>query len=136
MTKTSRASLAHIVADRTLASGINKRYVREIASLLLDEGRTGELDSLLRDVQADWARSGHVEVITASAHPLAGDTRRDITKQIARLYPAAKKIVITETRDPDIIGGVRVSLPNKQLDLSIETKLNRLKQLTTAGKDQ
>jgi F0F1-type ATP synthase delta subunit len=34
-----------------------------------------------------------------------------------------------------VIGGVRLSLANQQLDLSVESKLNKFKQLTAAGKE-
>jgi F0F1-type ATP synthase delta subunit len=101
---------------------------------LLSEGRAQELNSVLRDVQVDWAESGYVEVLAASAHPLTTAVRADIERQVKTLYPNAKQIVVTEVPDPDVIGGVRLSLANQQLDLSVEAKLNKFKQLT-AGKD-
>lgn len=131
--KLARRQIARTVADRTLNHGADKAYAREVASLLLADRRTSELDSLLRDVQAEWAESGFVEAITASAHPLSVNIRNDITAQVKRLYPTARKVVITETHDPGVIGGVRVNLPDQQLDLSIEAKLNTFKQLTTGA---
>ena len=68
--KQSRTQLASTIADRTLSKGASKHYVQEVAAYLLAEGRTGELDSLLRDIQEDWAQAGYVEVIARSAHPL------------------------------------------------------------------
>ena len=56
-------------------------------------------------------------------------------KRSSALYPDAKKIIVTEVHDPEIIGGVKLSLANQQLDMSVEAKLNKFKQLTTAGKD-
>lgn len=129
--KTSRTRIARIIADRTLSSGADAIYVRELAAFLLSEHRVGELNSLLRDVQADWAASGYVEVLAASAHPLADAVRADIKSQIATLYPNAKQIIVTEVLDPEVVGGVRLSLANQQLDLSVEAKLNKFKQLTT-----
>jgi F0F1-type ATP synthase delta subunit len=133
--KQSRVKLARVVADKTLKSGLNKRFSKEIAAYLLAEGRTGELDSILRDVQADWAEAGHVEVIAASAYPLSEASKKDIEREVKKIYPQAKSIGVRETLDPEIIGGVRLSLVNRQLDLSVEAKLNKFKQLTTAGKD-
>jgi F-type H+-transporting ATPase subunit delta len=132
--KTSRTRIASVVADRTLKSGTSAGVAKEVAAYLLSEGRVGELDSILRDVQADWATAGYVEVLAASAHPLSSDVRANITKQIRSLYPAATQIIVTEVLDPEIIGGVRLSLANQQLDLSVEAKLNKFKQLT-AGKE-
>jgi F0F1-type ATP synthase delta subunit len=131
--KTPRTRIAGIIAGRTLKSGMSKRLSREIAAYLLSENRINELGSVLRDVQADWAKAGYVEVIASSSHTLTAGNKADISRQIKQLYPDAKRIIVTEAYDPEIIGGVRLSLANQQLDLSVEAKLIKFKQLTSAG---
>ncbi len=133
--KQARTKIAQVIADRTLKKGVSKQLSREVAAYLLSERRVNELDSVLRDVQADWAEDGYVEVLASSAHALTDVTKADITKQVKELYPVAQQIIVTEVHDPAIIGGVRLSVANRQLDLSVEAKLNRFRQLTTAGKD-
>jgi len=133
--KTPRTRIASTIADQTLAKGVDKTYAREVAAYLLNEGRVGELDSLLRDVATDWANKGYVEVLARSAHPLSADDKQDIAARVKALYPQANKIVVTEVTDPSIIGGVRISVADQQLDLSVEAKLHKFKQLTTAGKE-
>jgi F-type H+-transporting ATPase subunit delta len=124
-----------VCADKTLSAGFSKEYAKEIAAYLLSEGRIGEVDSLLRDVQAEWAEQGYVEVLARTAHSITDDEKEEIKRQVGVLYPAAKQIVVTEVADPQVIGGVRLSLANQQLDLSVEAKLNKFKQLTAAGKE-
>jgi len=131
--KARRTRIAQVIADKTLKQGGSKRFSQEIAAYLLAERRTGQLDSILRDVQGDWAAAGRVEVIASSAHPLSPAVRADITKQIKRLYPKAQKIIVTEVLDPEVVGGVRLNLADQQLDLSVQAKLNKFKQLTTSG---
>lgn len=133
--KLSRTRIASTIADRTLQHGTSRKLAKEVAALLLSEGRVSELDSLLRDVQTDWARSGYVEVLAASAHSLSAAVRSNIERQVKALRPDAKQIVVTEVHDPTVIGGVRLSLAGEQLDLSVESKLNKFKQLTVAGKE-
>lgn len=128
--KTPRTRIAQTIADYTLKRGGSDEYAREVAAYLLSEGRVSELNSLLRDVQADWAEAGYVEVLAASAHSLTDSIRADIMAQVRALYPEATQIVVTEVPDPEVIGGVRLSLANQQLDLSVEAKLNKFKQLT------
>ena len=134
--KTPRTRISSTIADRTLNSvrsgqkSAVQSVAKEVAAYLLAENRVGELDSVLRDVQADWAEAGYVEVLAASAHPLSSDVRANITKQVKGLYPDAKQVIVTEVPDPTVIGGVRLSLANQQLDLSVEAKLNKFKQLT------
>lgn len=128
--KAPRTRIAGTVADRTLKQGVSRQLSREVAAYLLSEGRVNELDSVLRDVQSDWAENGYVEVLAASAHELSAEIKSDIRARIKALYPQAKQIVVTEVRDPEVIGGVRLRLANQQLDLSVESKLNKFKQLT------
>ena len=133
--KIARHMLAATIAQRTLTSSDLKQLGDELAAYLLTEHRTNELDSLMRDIMQYRADHGAVEVLAVTAHPLTQAVRADIKKEIKRLYPAAAQIVITERHDATVIGGVRLELANQQLDLSVRNKLNRLKQLTAAGKD-
>lgn len=133
MNKQRRTRIAQVIANHTLKNGISKKFTTEIAAYMLSERRVSELDSVLRDVQADWAEAGHVEVIASSAHSLTSGVKADITRQVKQLYPQSKQIIVTEAHDPEIIGGVRLNLANRQLDLSVEAKLNRFKQLTAVG---
>jgi len=128
--KASRTKLASTIADRSLKGESGDKLAQEVAAYLLSEGRVSELNSVLRDVQADWAQQGYVEVLAASAHELSSDVKASITRQVKALYPNAKQIVVTEVHDPAVVGGVRLSLANQQLDLSVEAKLNKFKQLT------
>ncbi|HSX30897.1 MAG TPA: F0F1 ATP synthase subunit delta [Candidatus Saccharimonadales bacterium] len=134
--KTPRLDMASAIAAHTYYDGgISKAYARQIAAMLLYEGRVGELESLLRDVQADWALHGYVEVIARSAHTLGAETKQQIVERIKKLYPSAEKIVVTPIEDTSVVGGVRLGLADRQLDLSVAAKLNKFKQLTGAGKE-
>lgn len=133
--KQPRVKIARAIAERTLKQGVSRRFSKEIAAYLLSERRVNELDSVLRDVQADWAAAGHVEVLAASANPLSVTVKADIARLVKRVMPDAKRIMVTETRDPSVIGGVRLNLADRQLDLSVQTKLNKFKQLVVTGKD-
>lgn len=133
MSKLPRHQLAAVLAKQSLGQFNEKKFSDEIAAYLLAEGRTGELDSLLRDIMQYRADQGIVEVIAVSAHDLTDKVRKEIEAQIRELYPSAKQIIITEEYDPSVIGGVKIELANQQLDLSVRAKLNRFKQLTTVG---
>jgi F0F1-type ATP synthase delta subunit len=133
--KQSRTTLSKIIADRTLKAGASKNLAKELAAYLLQERRVGELGSILRDVQQDWASAGIVEVIARCAFPIPASVEKQIKDEVGRVYPQAKQINIDKVIDPEVIGGVRLELPNQQLDLTIEQKLDRFKQLTLAGKD-
>src|SRR5665811_920514 len=101
--KTPRTRIARIIADRTLKGGLPRRLSREIAAYLLSERRVNDLDSVLRDVQADWAETGYVEVIASSAYPLSAKVKADITRQVERLHPSAKRIIVIAVKDHEVI---------------------------------
>ena len=134
--KTPRHQIAASLAERSLGRSLQSAEVsREIAAYLLAERRTGELDSLLRDIMQYRADHGIVEVIAVSAHDLTDAVRTEIETQVRQLYPDAERIIVSPEHDPSVVGGVRLELANEQLDLSIRGKLNRFKQLTAAGKE-
>lgn len=108
-----------------------RRLSQKTAAYLLSEKRTGELDSLLRDMTFRRADQGIVEVTAVSAHKLTPEVRGDVQEQVRERYPSAKKIIINERIDKNMVGGVRLELIGRQLDLSVRAKLNRFKQLTT-----
>jgi len=144
VTKIPRRTIAEAVASHLYFTDIQKdadyirdreQYIRSVASYLLETRRTGELDSLLRDISADWARVGQVEVLARSVHPLDDAARQDIIARVKPLYPKADKITVTGILDPEVVGGVRLSVADQQLDLSVEAKLNKFKQLVRAGKE-
>lgn len=133
MAKLPRHDIAKVLAERSLGRFDAKQFSEQIAAYLLQERRTADLEPLLRDIMQYRADHGIVEVIAVSAHPINDAVRSDITAQIQSLFPEATQIIISEELQPDVVGGVRLELPNQQLDLSVRNKLSRFKQLTTPG---
>lgn len=133
MSKLPRHQLAAVLAEQSLGNINEQKFSAEVAAYLLTERRTSELDSLMRDIMQYRADHGIVEAICVSAFALTAPVKSEIESQIRELYPAASKVIITEEHDPRVMGGVRIELANQQLDLSVRAKLNRFKQLTTAG---
>ncbi|HEX5456573.1 MAG TPA: F0F1 ATP synthase subunit delta [Candidatus Saccharimonadales bacterium] len=134
--KIPRHKIAELLIGRTLKPGVDSKTLsKEVAAFLLETGRSGELASLSRDIMQKRAEKGVVEITAVSAHALSTQLRKEIKDKIRDFYPGAKKIIINEITDANMIGGVRLELANQQLDLTVRSRLNRFKQLTTSGKD-
>lgn len=133
--KTPRTKIASTVAELTMKSGISDSLAREIAAYILEQGRSNDLDSILRDVAEYWSQKGYVNATVVCAHSLSDQAKDDIKKWLKTMYPNAHALSLSERVDPELIGGVRLELPNQQLDLSIQAKLNQFKQSTMSGKD-
>lgn len=133
--KIPRRKIADFLTERSLEPDVDRdRLSHEIAAYLLETNRAGELSSLARDIIQRRSERGIVEVTVISARPLSMELKKSIREKIRVFYPQAKKVNINETVDVNMIGGVRLELANEQLDLSVRSRLNRFKQLTS-GKD-
>ena len=131
--KTPLHQVASVLAKQSLKAGSNQtKFSRQIAAYLLSTNRTGELESLLRDMTLYRAEDGIVEVTAVSAFDLPAHIKQDLRSRVKQLYPEAKEIIINERRDPSLVGGLKLELPDAQLDLSIRAKLNQFRALTTA----
>jgi len=131
--KTPLHQVAVVLSERSLKANLNKaKFAREVAAYLLVTGRTGELESLLRDIVKERAMNGVIEVNAVSAFTLPDSVFSDIRAEAKKHYPHAKQIIINQRRDPDTVGGVRLEFPDCQLDLTIRSQLNRFRILTSA----
>lgn len=128
MTKFSRTKLAAYVADQ-LKKGVSADDISEhVAAYLISNGKTAEVNSLMRDVmEARAEKDGVIEVVATSAFPLSDAQKQDIERATKQQYPSAREVIIHHNLDKSLVGGINLSLPHSQLDLSIRTKLNRLR---------
>jgi F0F1-type ATP synthase delta subunit len=133
--KQPRLKIANYVAEKSLDGGDLNDISKQLASYLLAEGRVNELDSILRDVQDIWAERGLITVIVSSAHEIGPEQEQIIEQTVRGYFPEARTISISQVVDPSIIGGIRLNMANQQIDLSLEAKLNKFRQLTEARKD-
>jgi len=131
--KVPRHAIAKALVERSLQASSPEELSKlgeEIAAYLLSTRRTGEVDSLMRDMTQYRADRGIVEVIVRSAFPLSEHAEADIVSEVQSIYPQATKVIISHRHDATVIAGVKLEFSNQQLDLSVRNKLNRMKQLT------
>ena len=133
--KQPRHLLVEVIGKRTLEVLDSKKLVTEVAAYLLAENRVDELESILRDVIEYRAVHGIVEASVVSAHELDARLRTDVVNLLKQEYPKAESVVVSEKIDTQVVGGVRVVLPNQQLDLTVRSKLSDFKRLAMAGKE-
>ena len=129
MAKIPRYQLAQVISDLSLSGRSSKSLARSVAAYLLEERRSSELDSLMRDVQKLRAQAGHVEVLAKMARePLSQDLLRQMGRPFKALYPAAASVTVTPVADANVIGGASLELAEQRLDVSIARRLRRFKQ--------
>jgi F-type H+-transporting ATPase subunit delta len=126
----SRPELAEVIAKRTLHVSDVHHLEQAIAGYLLEQDRTDDIESLMRDVLKYRASLGYIEATVVSAYPLTSELVKSIEAILKSEYPGAKSYVLNQRIDESVVGGVRLEMAGEELDLTVRAKLNTLKRLT------
>lgn len=124
--KYTRADIAKGFMKQADAQGV-KKAVKNTAALILEQGMHGDLDQILEDIAREYARQkGIVEAEVRTAFKLSAETKKELIKRVEQ-RTGAKKVTLHEVIDRSLLGGVIVTAPDMELDLSLKSKLTRLK---------
>ena len=129
----ARTDLAAVIGEKTMHISDMRLLAKEVAAYLMEQKRTSDLETLMRDVLAYRQQHGVLEAEVASAHELSDTTLKEVKQLLKEHYPNAKKIVVHAHIDTEVVGGLRVTLANEQLDMSVRSKLDMFRRLTTEG---
>lgn len=104
-----------------------KKAVKELASLLLEQRIHSQVDEILADISKEYARvHGVVEAEARTVFPLSKNLKKELSERVKK-STGAKSVILHEEIDKSLLGGVIVSAPDMELDLSLKTKLAKLK---------
>ncbi len=121
---TTRKDVASVIVARLQKRQNQRELARQIAAFLIAERRSGDLEPLMRDVMAvRYQQTGVLEAAVTSAFPLTPAAK----KQITAILPT-DNLVINETIDPAVIGGVRIEAGSTLIDATIQRQLETIKQ--------
>lgn len=124
--KLSRRALSQHIATRLIAGDAREILLNQLAAYLIQTRRTHEAPLISRDIQYYLAENGQVAGSVVSAFELSAATRKALeafTKQATN----ASSVQLESIIDPSVIGGVKLSLPGKELDATVSRKLTLLK---------
>ena len=121
MSKPSTKQIAEVIVQKRLNPG-------QIASYLVQQRRTRDLSSIMREVARIRAEHGVVEAEVVSAHGLSAATEQAVTRLLLNQHQGAKKVILDKTLNPEVTGGVRITSGGIELDSSVHGRLNRLRQ--------
>lgn len=99
---------------------------RNLATLLVTKGRValaGEIAGEYRNLLDDHRGVGAAEVTTAV--PLNSEAEKRIAEQMSRA--TGKRITLTSSVDPDIVGGIVIKIGDRLIDGSTRTKLSAMR---------
>lgn len=123
----SRRLLArYIAAELTKEGAAPQDAISQLAAYLIVHKKTNEVDVILRDVARQLADAGHVEAVVTAARELSGATEKRI-KELVASQTGAQAVVLDVQLDPEVIGGVKIATPGRELNATIAHQLHLLK---------
>ncbi len=94
---------------------------------LVDKNREMHVIDILRNFETSYRKANNYkEVIVTTAEPLNESIKKSIEDRIKEVYQS--NVELKNVIDEQMIGGVKVRIENQQLDLSVKTQLQEIKQ--------
>ena len=120
--KLSRRKIAAYIADELLAG---HDAVPQLAAYLVETKRIREAMLIVRDIESALADRGVLIADIESARELTGDTADSISSYL-KTTGSVKDVKLRATVDQTLLGGVRITTPDKRLDSTLRHRLNQL----------
>ena len=126
MSKLSRRLLSEHAASKIAQGESMTSVMNELAAYLVETRRSSEADLLARDIETALIRKGIIVATAVSARKLSEQAKKSIESYIRDQYKEVRQITLREKIDESLLAGVRLELPDKQLDRSAKAKLEQL----------
>lgn len=130
----SNKKLAKKIAEKLyMASSADERRktIKLLSAYIISEKLADELDSLLNDIALELEKlTGTTQANVKSRFPLSASLRKQI-KELVSTETGADSVVLAEEIDESLIGGITVSSPRLEIDISLNSVLRNFKTMST-----
>jgi F0F1-type ATP synthase delta subunit len=125
----SRRQLAAYAADQLLGNKRLSVIVKELAAVLVNTRRTNQAELLASDIAWELERRGEVANATVTtAHDLSEQLRKEISSFIKK-SAKVEQVIINESIDESVIGGVRIDTAAHSWDKTLGRKLTEIREV-------
>lgn len=125
----ARRKIAQYAADELLAGTSAKQLAGKLAAYLADSGKTATSELLIRDIEVALTARGVSVLHVTSAHELSAAAKKSLLSTVQQQEGTKDAVIVSETIDPELIGGVHVRTAERVLDGSVRGSLQQLKRL-------
>ena len=122
----SRRSMAEYVANGLAEGKSKKLLLQQLAAYLIDTRRTSELELIIRDIEFSLAEKGIVQASIVSAFDLSAETKKAL-EAFVKTKTKATQVSLSNMVDPSVLGGVKITIPGRELDQTVARQLTVLK---------
>jgi F0F1-type ATP synthase delta subunit len=128
MVKLSRRQLAVYGADQLLGNQTVDDVAAELAAVLVASRRQNQAELLASDIAWELEARGQVaNAQVTSARSLSDNLRKQIINHVKHAAKV-KRVIIDETIDQSVIGGVRIDTAAHSWDKTIKRKLTDIRE--------
>lgn len=125
----SRRQLADYAADQLLSKVRPAKIAKDLAVILVASRRQNQAELLAEDIGWELERRGKAANATVvSARKLSDQLRKDIAAHVKKAAQV-EQVIISETIDPAVIGGVRIDTAAHSWDKTLRRKLTDIKEV-------
>ncbi|KAJ9581081.1 hypothetical protein L9F63_023738 [Diploptera punctata] len=143
----SDVKLLEFIENPTLKRGLKVDGMKQVSAklsfspptanllaLLAENGRLKNLHNIISTFQTIMAaHRGEVPCEVITAKPLDAAMKTELESALKSFLKGNQKLLLTATVDPDIIGGMIVSIGDKYVDMSIASKIKKYTEIITAA---
>ena len=122
----SRRAIAEYISAGLIDGTSKKTLLTQLAAYLVESRRTKELDLIVRDIEFNLSQKGVVQTTITSAFDLSAETKKAL-EAFVKSKTKATQVSLTSVVEPSVIGGVKISIPGRELDQTVAHKLTVLK---------
>ena len=121
-----RPEIARAFVDQADKHGID-HAVKELAALMLEDRIHEQIEEIILDIAEVYRdKHGVIEAGVSSAFKLSTELKKKLVERVKE-STGAKKVILHEAVDSSLLAGVVLSAPDMELDLSLKTKLSKLR---------
>lgn len=103
-------------------------YTLNFLKLLVDNGRFSSINLIIDEYCHIYdANNGIMQVTAITATKLDADLEEKLVQKLNKV--TGKKITLTNVLDKSVLGGIKLRYDNTEIDGTVKTKLDELKQI-------
>lgn len=122
MAKITAKQLAVYAADG-LQKGLSPQQISDtVASVLVSQRSSRDVLAFGRALETELHNRGVTQITVSSVHKVGDSVKQQLAEALG-----VKKPLFAEVIDPELIGGIKASTLESQLDLSVAAKLQAFK---------
>ncbi len=129
-TKLSRRKIADYMVGAILGGDDLGKVTKQLAGYLIESGRVGELEHIVRDIEFALSLRGHLVARVISARKLSEGTTREVLEMLQKLN-SAEHVYAKYEIDESLIAGIKIEIPDKRIDRSVSHQLSKLRTSQT-----